>query len=196
MSSQICLIVPSRKAPSVVASTTNVTCSMGTLFFLRFKEKGGKKKGERASRAPQVGGAPGRVPQSDRSRQRARLSCFLPLWAKPESFRAVRWCVPTPRTCSNDGSSKRGCRRTIHLTRSERPASQILWKTTAPWRPLALTHITKSFLKLEVFAAFANARSPLLYHNLPVLIESHYRFFQFGMRKQFRSALHLQSLGE
>jgi hypothetical protein len=117
-----------------------------------------------AERQPrlEVGQWLGRVPQSDRSRQRARLSCFLPPWAKPESFRAVRWRVPTPRTCSNDGSNKRGCRRTIHLTRSERPASQILWKTTAPWRPLALTHITKSFLKLEVFAAFANARSPLL----------------------------------
>src|SRR5271169_4344676 len=44
----------------------------GKRFFLRFKEKGGK--GERASRAPQVGRAPGRVPESDRSRQRAKLS--------------------------------------------------------------------------------------------------------------------------
>ena len=33
-----------------------------------------RRKRERASRAPQVGRAPGRVPQSDRSRQRARLS--------------------------------------------------------------------------------------------------------------------------
>jgi integrase len=63
--------------------------------------QGERRKGERASSAPQVGGAPGRVPQSDRSRQRARLSCFLPLWAKPESFRAVRWCVPTPTGITN-----------------------------------------------------------------------------------------------
>ena len=33
-----------------------------------------RRKGERASRAPQVGRAPGRVPESDRSRQRAKLS--------------------------------------------------------------------------------------------------------------------------
>jgi hypothetical protein len=32
------------------------------------------RKGERASRTPQIGRAPGRVPQSNRSRQRARLS--------------------------------------------------------------------------------------------------------------------------
>jgi hypothetical protein len=47
----------------------------GKRFLLRLREKGSKR--ERASRAPQARRAPGRIPQSDRTRRGAKLS-FVP----------------------------------------------------------------------------------------------------------------------
>ena len=108
----------------------------GKRFLLRFKEKGGKEK---------------ELPVHHKLEElldeylkatgldaRARLSsCFRPPWAKPASYRAGRSCAPTPRTCSNDGSNKPDCRRTIRLTHSGRPASRIFWKMTAPLKPLS-----------------------------------------------------------
>jgi hypothetical protein len=52
------------------------------------------------------------------------LLCSRPPWAKPASYRDGRSCAPTPRTCSSDGSNKRGCRLSIRLTRSGRPGSR------------------------------------------------------------------------
>jgi hypothetical protein len=37
---------------------------------------------------------------------RAKLFLFPAAFAKPGSYRAGRWCAPTPRAYSNDGSSK------------------------------------------------------------------------------------------
>ena len=60
------------------------------------------------------------------------LLCFRPRWERPASYRGGSSCGLTPRTCSSDGSSKRGCRPTIRLTHSGRPASRTFWKMTAP----------------------------------------------------------------
>jgi hypothetical protein len=64
------------------------------------------------------------------------LLCSLPPWERPASYRSGRSCAPTRRTCSSDGSNKRGCRLTIRLTHSVRPASRTFWKMTGPLKPL------------------------------------------------------------
>jgi hypothetical protein len=66
----------------------------------------------------------------------------LAAWAKPGSYRAGRWCAPTPRTCSSDGSDKLGCQRTIRLTHSGPPASRIFWKMTVLLKPLSASPAT------------------------------------------------------
>ena len=102
----------------------------GKRFLLRFKEKGGKEKElpvhhkleellDQYLKATGLEKEPG-------------LLCSRPLSERPESYRAGRLCAPMPRTCSNDGSNKPDCRRTIRLTHSGRPASRIFWKMTAP----------------------------------------------------------------
>jgi hypothetical protein len=48
-----------------------------------------------------------------------------------------RSAAPTPRTCSNDGSNKPDCRRTIRLTHFGQLASRIFWKMTALLKPLS-----------------------------------------------------------
>jgi len=65
------------------------------------------------------------------------LRFFRPPSERAASYRAGRWCAPTPRTCSNDGSNKPDCRRTIRLTHFGRPASRIFWKMTALLKPLS-----------------------------------------------------------
>ena len=106
----------------------------GKRFLLRFKEKGGKEKElpvhhkleellDEYLKVTGLGDEPG-------------SPLFPAALGKTGNYRAGRLCAPTPRTCSNDGSSKRGCRLTIRLTHSGRPASRIFWKMTAPLKPL------------------------------------------------------------
>ena len=107
----------------------------GKRFLLRFKEKGGKEKElpvhhkleellDQYLKATGLEKEPG-------------SPLFPASIGKPASYRAGRWCAPMPRTCSNDGSNKRGCQLTIRLTHSGRPASRIFWKMTAPWKLLS-----------------------------------------------------------
>jgi hypothetical protein len=50
---------------------------------------------------------------------RARLSFVSGrLGQNREAIATARWCAPMPRTCSNEGSNKPDCRRTIRLTHS------------------------------------------------------------------------------
>jgi hypothetical protein len=63
------------------------------------------------------------------------LLCSRPPWAKTRKYRAGRSCAPMPRTFLKDGSNKLGCRRTIRLTHSGRPALRIFWKMAAPLKP-------------------------------------------------------------
>jgi site-specific recombinase XerD len=106
----------------------------GKRFFLRFKEKGGKEKElpvhhkleellDEYLKATGLGNEP--------------CSLLFPAALGKTGKLSRRRLVRTElRTCSNDGSSKRGCRPTIRLTHSERPASQTFWKMTAPLKPL------------------------------------------------------------
>jgi hypothetical protein len=93
---------------------------------------------ERASRPPQVGRAPGRIPQSDRSRRRARLSFVSGcLGQNREAIAPAAGAHRTLRTCSSDDSNKLVCRRTIRLTHFGPPESRIFWKMTALLNPLS-----------------------------------------------------------
>ena len=67
---------------------------------------------------------------------------FRPPWERAVSYRAGRWCGPTPRTCSNDASNKLDYRPTIRLTHSGQPASRILWKMTVPLKPISESQAT------------------------------------------------------
>jgi hypothetical protein len=109
----------------------------GKRFLLRFKEKGGKEK-ERKSFPCTTSSKSCWTNTSKRpaSAPSQALLCFRPPWAKPGSYRAGRWCAPMPRTCSNEGSNKPDCRRTIRLTHSGQLASRIFSKMTALWKPL------------------------------------------------------------
>jgi site-specific recombinase XerC len=109
----------------------------GKRFLLRFKEKGGKEK-----ELPVHHKLEELLDQYLKAtgwRRSRSLLCSRPLSERLGSYRAVRWFVPMPRTCSNDGSNKLDCLRTIRLTLSARPASRIFSKMTALWRlPSAL----------------------------------------------------------
>ena len=112
----------------------------GKWFLLRFKEKGGKEKElpvhhKLEELLDQFLKATGleKEPGSPLSR---------PPWAKPASYRAGRWCAPTPQTCSSDDSNKPDCQLIIRLTRSGPPGSRIFWKMTAPWKPLSESPVT------------------------------------------------------
>jgi site-specific recombinase XerC len=83
----------------------------GKRFLIRFKEKGGKEKDlpvhhkleellDEYLKATGLASEPGSL-------------LFPAALGKSGKYRAVRSCARTQRTCSNDGSNKRGCRLTI-----------------------------------------------------------------------------------
>jgi site-specific recombinase XerC len=128
----------------------------GKRFLLRFKEKGGKEK-----ELPVHHKLEELLDQylKETGLESRNLPFFRPLSERVASYRAGRLCAPTPRTCSNDGSSKLVCRLIIRLTPSVRPASRIFWKMTALWRrhnesPATPTAGPQSFMTAAVRRCF------------------------------------------
>jgi hypothetical protein len=114
----------------------------GKRFLLRFKEKGGKEK---------------ELPVHHKLEE--LLDQYLkasglekepgsPLFAASIGKTGKLSRRPLVRTdaadISNDDSNKPGCRRTIRLTPSARPASRTFWKMTAPLKPLNGSPVTQT----------------------------------------------------